>query len=52
MIQSGVQENEIAKQLGHRDISFTRRLYVGVWRRQERSVDVRMQAFITSSGGM
>jgi len=51
MIQNGVSDLEIAAQLGHVDASFTRRLYGGVWRREERSVDERMQEWMDSQDG-
>ncbi len=50
MIQNGVSDLEIAAQLGHVNADFTRRLYGGVWRREERSVDEKMQAWIESGG--
>lgn len=48
MIENGISELEIASQLGHTNADFTRRLYGGVWRRQERQVASRMQEWTAS----
>ena len=50
MIQNGASGSEIAAHLGHVNADFTRRLYGGVWRREERSVDDKMQAWIETGG--
>lgn len=51
LIAAGVNDIEVAYQLGHTNAAFTRRVYAGVWRFEERQVSAKLEAAMPAEPG-